>query len=306
MDFGLDGEMEAFIARVSSYYPDGDAPLSVDLQRASYNAMCRAFHAGYPDRVSSHDETLPGAGGPIQVRRYRPGDAEPAATVVYLHGGGYILGGLESHDDVCAEICAHTGFSVVAVDYRLAPEHLHPAGFDDALAAFRAIAKEGRPVVLAGDSAGANMAAAICLSVRGEPVQPAGQVLIYPAFGGENLGLASYEECAEAPMLSLKETLAYKRLRAGGPPPTDDPTFAPLMAGDFAGLPPAAVFSAGVDPLRDDGGEFVKRLTGAGGKAVWHCEAGLTHSYLRARHMSQKAAASFERICAAIREMGAA
>lgn len=302
---GLDAEMQAYVARVDSYYPPDAIDLDVAGQRRVYADLCAAFSPPYPDGVTSEDGSIAGPGGPIPIRRYRRARAEGPATVIYYHGGGFVVGNLDSHDSVCAEICGATGHRVVAVDYRLSPEHPHPADFDDALAAFRAIRAEGRPVVLAGDSAGGNLAAAAALAVRGESPAPVGQVLIYPGLGGDALGLASYREHAEAIHLTARDVRFYKSIRAGGgEPPYHDPTFVPLAATDFRGLPPCVAISADIDPLRDDSGAYVERLAKAGVPALWVNEPGLVHGYLRARHMSRVARASFERICRAIDRLG--
>jgi acetyl esterase len=249
--------------------------------------------------VVAEDSNLPGRAGAIPVRRYRTREPRGTAVIVYYHGGGFVVGGLHSHDSICAEICAGSGHDVIAVDYRLAPEHVHPAHYEDALWAFRAIAKAGAPVVVAGDSAGGNLAAAVALSERGQELAPIGQLLIYPGLGGETLGLKSYSENAEAVHLTARDIDFYKRIRAGGEPPDADPTYAPLAARSFAGIAPCVVLTADIDPLRDDGEEYVRRLTAADVPARWINEPGLVHGYLRAREMSARARASFQRICEA-------
>ena len=143
----IDAPTWGFIEATNAAYPPDTASLTIADQRAIYDRMCRVFFQGYPPGVTARDEAV--AGVPCRVY---PG-ADP--VVIYLHGGGYVVGGLHSHDDVCAEIRARTGLTVVAVDYRLSPEHLHPAAFDDALAVTRAVAAHG-PVIMAGDSAGGN------------------------------------------------------------------------------------------------------------------------------------------------------
>lgn len=172
----IDAETWAFIHATEAQYPAHAATLDIAGQRAVYDRMARAFHRGRPAGVAVADRSL----GGVPCRLYTPA-AGSAATVVYLHGGGFVVGGLESHDDICAELAAATECRVVSADYRLAPEHPHPAAFDDALAATRAVAAAfPGPLVMAGDSAGGNLAAAVSHAARraGPPV--AGQVLIYP------------------------------------------------------------------------------------------------------------------------------
>ena len=291
----IDAPTWAFIARTNACYPDDSASRSVADQRKIYDAMARSFHLGYPPGITAGDETI----GGVPCRIY-PGTLP---TVVYLHGGGFILGGLHSHDDVCAEICARTGFQVISVDYRLAPEHPHPAAYEDALSVTRAIAAAG-PYVLAGDSAGGNLAAAVAHALRS--VAPAlGLVLIYAGLGG-NSNQGSYQTHANAPMLTQADVQFYAQIRhRTGHVADDDPTASPLQATDFAGLPPTIAFSAECDPVADDGRAYCARITAAGGRATWHLEPGLVHGYLRARQMVPRAAQSFDRIIAAISTLGA-
>lgn len=286
----IDAPTWDFIRRTDASYPPDTATLTIAEQRAIYDRMCRVFFQGYPPGVTARDEPIAG----VACRRY-PG-AQP--TVVYLHGGGYVVGGLDSHDDVCAEIRAATGLTVVAVDYRLSPEHRHPAALEDALAVIRALLAQG-PVVLAGDSAGGNLAAAASHVLRAEGLAPLGQVLIYPGLGG-NMDQGSYLTHAHAPMLTRDEVLFYKDIRHGHPPPEGDATVSPLQDSDFAGLPPTVTFGAECDPLCDDAASYAAAITAAGGRAHSFLEQGLVHGYLRARSTVPRAAASFTRITQAI------
>jgi acetyl esterase len=261
-------------------------------QRALYDAMCADFHAGYPGGVETWDEAYAG----VRCRRYEAGTC--AATVIYYHGGGFVLGGLHSHDDVCAEICARAGVRVVSVDYRLAPENVFPGCYTDAKAAFDAIAAGYRGnILVVGDSAGGNLGAAVTHHARG---QVAGQVLIYPGLGGD-VSKSSYITHANAPELTTRDMEFYQRVRTGGgAPPIDDARFAPLHDGDFTGLPPTVILTAACDPLSSDGGAYRDAITSAGGRAVWFEEAGLVHGCLRARHMSARAAVFFDRVVDAV------
>lgn len=300
----IDAETWAFIERTNSWYPPDTIDSTIAQQRDIYDRMCREFFAGYPDGVAARDEPVVAPGRSIPTRRYAKAGAKAEALVLYYHGGGFILGGLDSHDDVCAELCGRTGFDVVAVDYRMAPEHVHPAAFDDALAAFEwARDKSDKPIVLAGDSAGGNLAAAVSHAVRGRRRQPAGQMLIYPGLGGD-MGKGSYVTHAEAPMLTMRDLLFYREVRSGGPARENDVTQAPFRDTDFSGLPPTVVVAAECDPLCDDGAEYCGRIVAAGGRAYSVVEPGLVHGYLRARHTVTRARQSFTRIVDAVAALG--
>ena len=206
---------------------------------------------------------------------------------------------------VCKRLAEGARCRVIAVDYRLAPENLHPAQFDDALAAFRHIAKTYQiPVVLSGDSAGGNLAAAVAWETRGEDHVPAGQLLIYPALGADT-SKGAFISHANAPMLSTADMLYYDDLRSGDTSPVQDPKFTPLAATDFKAMPPTLVFTAECDPLSGDGPEYCARLREAGGKALCFEEKGLVHGYLRARHSVTRARESFARMISGFTALGA-
>lgn len=294
----LDAEIKAYLARCDALYPPDAVELDIAGQRRVYDAMCADFDTGRPAGVTVTDAPH----GGVPCRRYTP-SAVPRATVVYFHGGGFVVGGLDSHDSICAEICAATGHRVVSVDYPLAPEHIYPADFNAAMSAYTAIAAawEG-PTLLCGDSAGGNLAAAVSGACRGRADAPAGQVLIYPGLGGD-ASLPSYTEHANAPQLSTSDLAFYRTVRFGGEPPEGDPNCAPLQDSDFTRLPPTLVVTAQCDPLDSDGAAYADAIRAAGGQADWVRETGLVHGFLRARTMSTKAAQSFERICTRLARM---
>lgn len=295
----IDAETWAFIERTNSYYPPDTIDYTIAQQREIYDRMCREFFAGYPEGVAVETSAIATPTHDIPIRIYRSAP-QAAVTVLYFHGGGFILGGLDSHDDVCAELCARTGYEVVSVDYRLAPEHLHPAAFDDVMSAFEwATTNRVHPIALCGDSAGGNLAAAVSHATRGHPRKPIGQVLIYPGLGGDR-SRGSYVTHAEAPMLTMRDLEFYKNIRTGGVDGTGDITLSPLADADFANLPPTVLITAECDPLSSDGEAYRDRVVAAGGRAYWFEEAGLVHGYLRARHTVGRARVSFTRIVNAV------
>ena len=294
--------MRDFIALNDRYFPPDATALPMADQRARYDAYCAALLAPLPADVSFHDIHIR-AQNPerlVRLRRYLPANVTtPGVAILYMHGGGFIVGGLESHHDICAELCRATGTELISVDYRLAPEHIHPAQIDDTLAAYKHLLRLGRRVVAGGDSAGGNLAAALCLRCKGGAApMPIGQFLVYPGLGGDDTR-GSYVEMGEAPLLTTQDVRYYFDMRSGGADPLSctDPDLMPLKARDFSGLPPAAIVSADIDPLRDDGRDYCDALTAAGVQAVWRNEPHLPHGYLRARTMSALAGASFAWIC---------
>ncbi|RVD13958.1 MAG: alpha/beta hydrolase [Mesorhizobium sp.] len=299
----IDAETWAFIERTNSYYPPDTIDYTIAQQRGIYDRMCREFFAGYPEGVAVETSAIATPTHDIPIRTYRS-THKAAVTVLYVHGGGFILGGLDSHDDVCAELCARTGYEVVSVDYRLAPEHLHPAAFDDAMSAFEwAAANRDHPIVLCGDSAGGNLCAAVSHATRDRSKRPVGQVLIYPGLGGDR-AKGSYVKHAEAPMLTIRDLEFYKHIRTSGVDRTGDITLSPLADTDFSNLPPTVLITAECDPLSSDGESYHDLVVAAGGRATWFEETGLVHGYLRGRHMVGRARASFTRIVDAVTALG--
>ncbi|NRB01800.1 MAG: alpha/beta hydrolase [Rhodobacteraceae bacterium] len=292
----LDAEVWAFLARTEEFYPPDAVDLTVADQRRVYDEMCAAFDVGRPDGVTTEDTDMDG----VPCRIYTPA-TPPEATIYFCHGGGFVVGGLDSHDSICAEFCDQTGMRVVAADYRMSPEHPFPNDFNDAWAAFAATcAAFDGPVVLAGDSAGGCLVAAVAHHARGRiSDRITGALLIYPGLGGPWTE-RSYQEHPEAPGLTVKDMEFYRLVRSGGKEITDDPTYAPLQDTDYSGLPPTVILTAQCDPLSSDGDVYARRLTEAGGAALWHEDQGLVHAHLRARHMSAKARDSFARMIASL------
>ncbi|UVK55993.1 alpha/beta hydrolase [Mesorhizobium sp. AR02] len=299
----LDPALWAYIDSVNAWYPPEIIGLPIDKQRDVYDRMCRAFHQGRPAGVKASDGLVAASGHGIPIRHYQLAGKAARAMVLYFHGGGFILGGLDSHDDICAEICSGTGFDVLSVDYRLAPEHVHPAAFDDAMAAFAWAVASDLPLVLCGESAGGNLAAAVAQATRRHIRTAIGQVLIYPGLGGDE-SAGSYVEHAEAPLLSVGDIAFYCDVRSTKKQSPDDPSFSPLRDSDSCGLPPTVIITAECDPLSSDGETYRDRIVSAGGKAWWHEEKRLVHSFLRARTTVPAAAEAFARIITAVAVLG--
>lgn len=296
----IDPEMWAFIDKLDACYPPGVVDMDIAGQRRIYDDMCNVFYQGRPDGVRVRDQDC----GGVSCRRYEV--AESDVTVIYYHGGGFVVGGLDSHDDVCAEICARTGYRVIAVDYGLAPEVIYPGCFNDAWAAFNAIsAAYVGPLILCGDSAGGNLAAAVTHHARGRvDGRIKGQVLIYPGLGGD-WSTDSYIRHANAPHLTADDMKFYMAVRNGGAtPPQGDPCYAPLQDSDFSGLPPTVCITAQCDPLSSDGGAYRDAILAEGSQAQWINVDGMVHGCLRARAMSVRAAGFFDHVVDAVDALG--
>ena len=236
------------------------------------------------------DINAEGPGGPIPLRVYRPAGVPPGTALpvlVYYHGGGWVIGDLDTHDVQCRQITAEAGITVVAVDYRLAPEHKFPAAADDAWAATRwVVAHAGElgvdagRLAVAGDSAGGNLAAVVALMARdaGGPAI-ALQVLIYPVtdVGAES---QSYSDFAEGYMLTRDGMRWFTNHYLKSPAEAKDWRVSPLRAASLAKLPPALVITAGFDPLRDEGAAFARRLTEAGVQVDYVNYGGMIHGFM--------------------------
>lgn len=300
-EYDLDPAITRFIDRYLEVSGLSTAT-TVAQQRADYAKIVDHFRHPRPDSVSSEDSTVDGRHGPIPIRRYRHAETDDSARVMFFHGGGFVLGSLETHDDICAELCDRTRFELISVNYRHAPEFPHPVQLDDVDDALRACWHEN--LILIGISAGGTLAAGLSHRIRSRSQKAAGQVLVYPSLGGDRLDLESYRVNAEAPLLSTEDIRFYRGVRCeGGVAPQNDPEFYPLLADDLAGTPPTIAISADIDPLRDDSEVYVGKLRAAGVEARWINEKGLVHDYVRARHLSRRAGEAFDRICESITEL---
>jgi len=301
MRYALSPEMAHFIETTLSFSVDS---LEIAAQRHAYSRMCNAFTPKRPADLEVKDFILAG----VPVRSYRPHQLpieHAAPCVLYLHGGGWVVGDLDSHDFLTAALAIDLNAVVIAVDYRLAPESPFPAGFGDCLAVWHALQIQAqrldidpRRVAIAGDSAGGNLAAAVCLALRdsGES-QPVGQALVYPGLGGAD-DLPSRIDCFDAPLLSTADLGFYQQLylREG----ERSPYASPLNADDFRGLAPAFIAVAQFDPLRDDGLCYERALREAGVPTEFDPGLGLVHGSLRAKGLVPEVDALYWRLVATL------
>jgi acetyl esterase len=229
---------------------------------------------------------IPGPAGPIPVRIYTPFGVGPFPVVVYFHGGGFVIGDLESHDAVCRHLCLASNAVVMAVDYRLAPEHKAPAAVEDCLAATRwaaahagEIGADPRRIAVAGDSAGGNLAALISIRVRDEGgPKLCAQLLNCPGVDTDTTR-PSYRDNEEGYFLTLAMIQWFYGHYLRDPGDREDPRIMPMKAKDLAGLPPAYVLTAEYDPLRDEGEAYADRLMAAGVPVVKKRVSGMIHDF---------------------------
>jgi acetyl esterase len=285
----MDPQFQAMIDAQTALAASQPAPpldaIPPEMIRAGYRMQRQAQNQNAPKDVATRDLQVDGAAGPIGARLYTPAGA-PATTpgLVYFHGGGFAIGDLESHDGHCRRLAAYSGFRVLAVDYRLAPEHPFPAGHDDALAATKwvfdhaaEIGFDPARIAVGGCSAGGNLAASVSIDLKADPTRKlAWQMLLYP-------GIWPDEETAsrkrlDGPILTKAAIAWFDKCLAVG----DHPQRARAALGsaaDLAGTPPALVVTAGYDPLQDEGRDYAARLNAVGVKAEHRHYADLVHDF---------------------------
>jgi acetyl esterase len=256
------------------------------------------------------DLSLPGPAGPIPARFYAATrDTRRCPLLVYYHGGGWVVGDLDTHDSVCRFLAREAGVRVLSVDYRLAPEHPFPAAVDDALAALRFAAREAAAlgidparIAVGGDSAGGNLAAVVAqLAVRGsESPPPAFQLLFYPVTDLSKKH-ASYRLFADGFFLTERQMDWYRDHYLAHEDDALDPRVSPLLAKDLAGLAPAYVATAGFDPLRDEGEAYAARLRDAGVAVTLRRHPGQIHGFCNVTALSRSARAAMREAAAALR-----
>lgn len=259
------------------------ASADVHVARAQLSRASKAFRS--PVVVPTRDFGIPGPAGQIPVRHYQAAPGAP--LLVFYHGGGFVVGDLDTHDALCRRISHGAGVHVLSVAYRLAPEHKAPAAADDADAAYRwALEHAGEldadpdRIAVGGDSAGGNLAAVVTQSARADGVRlPALQLLIYPV---TDLGSATVSKTlfADGYFLSKPDMdWFHQHYVDGAAVDRSDPRVAPLLATDLSGLSPALVATGGFDPLRDEGRSYAQALAAAGVSVDWREYGSLVHAF---------------------------
>ncbi len=282
----LDPQAKAFLDQVNAMGGPPMSSMSPEQARAGYRMVMSMAVGPAEAPVPSENRTVPGPAGEVPIRVYRPSSEQPLPVVVYFHGGGFVIGDLETHDTICHRLAAGVPAVVVSVDYRLAPEHRFPAAVDDCEAATAWVSAHaadlgGDParLAVAGDSAGGTLAAVVARRARDKGAPPiAFQLLIYPstAAGGSLLVM----EYTKGYGLDLDTLMWF-----GASYLSDHdreaalPDVAPLVVEDLTGLPPALVLTGECDPLRDEGESYAKRLREAGVAVTTTRYAGMIHGF---------------------------
>lgn len=302
----LDPTTEAILAELAEAGGFAMSEMAPEEAREMYRAMQPPAPEIEVGAVA--DRRIPGPEGEIPVRIYRPEGDGPFPLHVHFHGGGWVIGDLDTHDADCREICAGAGCVVVAVDYRMAPEHPFPAAPEDCYAATCWAAEHAQElgartgtVSVGGDSAGGNLAAVVSLMARDRSgPEIAFQLLIYPVTDCA-MNTGSYHANGEGYMLTRDSMNWFWGHYCPDPAQRTDPLASPARAADLSGLPPALVMTAEFDPLRDEGEAFAEKLQAAGVGVELRRFEGLIHGFFSQARMVPAARAGIDAAVAALR-----
>ncbi|MDF0725410.1 alpha/beta hydrolase [Cytobacillus sp. S13-E01] len=262
--------------------------LSPKLAREAFGVSQERLRYGVPEIpvYKIENKTIEGANGDIDIRIYTPKGEGPLPVLVYFHGGGWVIGDLDSHDPLCREIANTAQCVVVSVDYSLAPEHKFPTAVNDAFAATKwvyenagSINVDSSRLAVGGDSAGGNLAAAVSYLAKQEGAPSITyQVLLYPATNFGNT--ESYQLFSEGYFLTKSAMNWFRDCYLNGPEDVRNPLAAPLQIEDKRDLPRALIITAGFDPLRDEGKAYADSLSGAGVETEYKCYDGMIHGFV--------------------------
>lgn len=305
----LDADSQALLKRIANSAIPAYELLSAPIARQFYDAGRPLLTPDPEDVAEVRDFSIPGPNGPIPLRLYRPASTlRRLPVLVYLHGGGWVLGNLQSVDSLCRALANASGFLLVSVDYRLAPEHPFPQGLNDAYAAVCWVAEHaatlgGNPahIVVGGDSAGGNFAAVTALRARDERgPRIAQQVLIYPATDF-TMSCESQRDYADGYLLTRANQAWFHRHYLDGYADLTDWRLSPAHAADFTGLPPAYVLTAQFDPLRDEGEQYAMKLLQAGVPVTTWRVPGQIHGFITMGRVIPAARVAIDALAHALR-----
>ena len=286
----FDAEIREFI-RISETFAQEYVGDTVEELRQNYNEMVKHFRQVRPSSVQVEDKKVAFKERSLIYRHYSK-STDNKSDLIYFHGGGFVVGGLESHDDICAEICESTGCNVFSLDYSLAPEVKYPEFFLDAIRFYYFIKNPDRRLILVGDSAGGTLAGFVANKVRNIAIRPEAQVLIYPDLAGQ-INKANKRKFFDAPLLTQDDIHFYHRC-AGLPAKKGLHDLTRNFDND--NMPKTLLVSAEIDPLAEDYPVYLESLEQHGCDITFLEGKGLPHGFLRARHLSKKARSVFEEI----------
>jgi acetyl esterase len=306
----LDPEIALILREIEEAGIPPVSDLSVEAARVQMEEGNRAWNQDPPELASVADLAMPGPRGPIRLRHYRPREAASLPLVIYFHGGGFVIGSLDTHDRLMRLLALDSDAAVIGVDYRLAPEHPFPAPLDDCVAAVRWLRSETQHlrldrerVVLAGDSAGANLALASLLDLRDAPEPRAckGAALFYGCFW-RRLDTPAHARFGDGSLHLGTAEMRWFWQQYLGDPSRPEPRAEPIYA-DLRGLPPLFLTAAALDPLYDDTVELDRRLEAAGVVHELKAYPGLVHGFMQLTLRSAAARAAVRDAGHAIRRM---
>jgi acetyl esterase/lipase len=308
----LDPQMETILGLIKQSGLPEVWQLTPDQAREQYLMRVRKLEVKQ-SIFRTQDRRIPGPDSEIPIRVYWPREAKSGElfpVLLWLHGGGFVIGNLDTHDSVCRMLAVQGDCMVVSVDYRLAPEFKFPAAVDDSHAVLRWLALHGseigvdaKRIAVGGDSAGGNLAAVLAILARDEGYPPiALQLLIYPCTAPEP-ETASHHKFAEGYVLSRNSIVWFYKHYLRNQRDSNDFRFAPLQTDDLSKLPPALVLVAGYDPLRDEGIEYAKRLIEAGNRVTLANYEGVTHGFYLMGGAVDAARRAVAQSAAALREV---
>jgi acetyl esterase len=284
----LDRQVQALLWLLDKFRIPPLSGGSVAEARLSFDRSAPTLDLPLPPGVAAYDREVPGASGPLRARVYVPTSAPAtgAPGLVFFHGGGWVVGSIESHDRLCRVLADEARTVVVSIDYRLAPEHPFPAASEDAIAATRWVLQNAPTlgldpgkIAVGGDSAGGNLAAVVSIALRDDARRPAYQMLLYPATDMTR-SMPSHAMFRDSFFLSRAAGDWYLGHYLTGPDDAKNPLASPIFVGDLARLPPAFVLAAGFDPLRDEGRAYAERMEKAGVEVEHLCVEGQMHGFL--------------------------
>lgn len=301
----IDTQLHSFIQGLDAAWPQAPLSLGARAWRERAEWLSAQAQTPYPEGMLVEDFVVPGQPRSVLVRIYRPAAClgQQAPGLMYMHGGGWVVGSIDTHDAITADLAQQAALVVISVHYARAPEHPYPAAVEDCQAVLDWLLMHGSTkgidptrLFVAGDSAGANLATVMALRKRTDMDQPlCGQILIYPCVD-DDFSRPSYQTEAQAPYLKAAEMIWFWKQYCPDPEQRRGADVTPIHAENFSGSAPALVMVAEHDPLRDEGTQYAELLHNAGVPTDFRPGKGLIHGHLRARNICRAATDEFQAI----------